>query len=542
MKMKPNYLLPAFVRNISGFCVVIMLFSASLAQAQNAVVEKIVNEGNSNSQLEKLAHELFDRIGPRLVGTPQMQQANDWAVAKYTDWGISARNEKWGEWKGWERGITHIDMISPRARSIEGTQLAWSPSTKKKDVKAELIILADVADSLAFQAWLPNVKGKFVMVSMLQPTGRPDYNWKEFGTKESFDKMNKDRAAQTTAWAARIKKTGYSARMLNIILEKAGAAGIVGSNWSQGFGVDKIFNAVTTKIPTVDIALEDYGLLYRLVEAGDRPIISIRADSKDNGIVPNFNTIAEIKGTEKPDEYVMLSAHFDSWDGGTGATDNGTGTLTMMEAMRILKLIYPNPKRTILVGHWGSEEQGLNGSRAFTEDHPEITSKVHALFNQDNGTGRVVNITGQGFKNAKEYITRWLEAVPGKYKDSIRTSFPGSPAGGGSDNASFVAAGAPGFSLGALGWSYGNYTWHTNRDTYDKVVFDDLRSNAILTAILVYMACEDATFFPRDKADLQNAGGGGGRPGGAGGPGGRGPATWPAPVKAIRKGPVAPVN
>src|SRR6478609_861939 len=375
MKMKPNYLLPAFVRNISGFCVVIMLFSATLAQAQNPVVEKIVSEGNSNSQLEKLAHELFDRIGPRLVGTPQMQQANDWAIAKYTGWGISARNEKWGEWKGWERGITHIDMISPRAKSLEGTQLAWSPSTKKKDVKAELIILPDVADSLAFQAWLPNAKGKFVMVSMLQPTGRPDYNWKEFGTKESIDKMNKDRAAQTAAWAARIKKTGYSARMLNIILEKAGAAGIVGNNWSQGLGVDKIFNAVTTKIPTVDIALEDYGMLYRLVESGDRPMISIRTDSKDHGVVPTYNTLAEMKGTEKPDEYVMLSAHFDSWDGGTGATDNGTGTLTMMEAMRILKLFYPNPKRTILVGHWGSEEQGLNGSRAFTEDHPEITSK-----------------------------------------------------------------------------------------------------------------------------------------------------------------------
>ncbi len=206
--------------------------------------------------------------------------------------------------------------------------------------------------------------------------------------------------------------------------------------------------------------------------------------------------------------------------------------------MRILKLVYPNPKRTILVGHWGSEEQGLNGSRAFTEDHPEIMSKLHALFNQDNGTGRIVSLGGQGFKNAQEYITRWLTAVPKSMKDSIRTSFPGSPSGGGSDNASFVAAGTPGFSLGALNWSYFNYTWHTNRDTYDKVVFDDLRNNAILTAILVYMACEDQAFFPRDKADLNAAGGntGGGRGGG------RGPATWPVPVKAIRKGPVAPVN
>ncbi len=255
-------------------------FSANLvmAQTKNAIIENMLKEGNGNSQLEKLAHELFDRIGPRLVGTPQMQQANDWAVAKYTDWGISAKNEKWGEWKGWERGITHIDMISPRARSLEGTQLAWSPSTKGKNISAELLILPDLGDSLAFQKWLPEVKGKFVMISMNQPTGRPDYNWQEFSTKASFDKMKKDRAAQTTAWAARIKKTGYSSRLLQIILEKAGAAGIIGSNWSQGFGVDKIFNAYTNKIPTVDIALEDYSLLYRLLESGDNPKISIRTD------------------------------------------------------------------------------------------------------------------------------------------------------------------------------------------------------------------------------------------------------------------------
>jgi len=318
--------------------------------------------------------------------------------------------------------------------------------------------------------------------------------------------------------------------MLPIVLEKAGALGILTNNWSNGFGVDKIFNAYTTKIPTVDIALEDYGTLYRLVESGDNPIISIQTDSKDLGTVPNFNTIAEIKGTEKPDEYVMLSAHFDSWDGGQGATDNGTGTLTMMEAMRILKLVYPNPKRTILVGHWGSEEQGLNGSRAFVEDHPEVVSKLQALFNQDNGTGRIVNISGQGFKYASDFITRWLAAVPSNIKDSIKTTFPGSPGGGGSDHASFIAVGAPGFSLGALNWSYFNYTWHTNRDTYDKIIFDDLKNNAMLTAMLVYMACEDNATFPRDKVDL-----------GTNKLNGQ-PIQWPTQVKAMRKGPIAPTN
>jgi carboxypeptidase Q len=482
---------------------VAFMLSGTVALAQQAkdpVIENIVKEETENSQLEKLGHELLDVIGPRLVGTPQMKQANDWAVAKYTGWGISAKNEKWGEWRGWERGVSHIDMVYPRLRTLEGTQLAWSPSTKGKAVVAETVILPDLADSMAFKAWLPTVKGKFVMVSMNQPTGRPDYNWTEFATKESFEKMKAARTAQTDAWRNRIMKTGLTSRTLPIALENAGALGIVTNLWSQGFGVDKIFSAYTKKVPTIDLSVEDYGLLYRLTESGDKPRISVRTDSKERGAVPTFNTIAEIKGTEKPNEYVMLSAHFDSWDGGTGATDNGTGTLTMMEAMRLLKKFYPNPKRTILVGHWGSEEQGLNGSRAFVQQHPEVVDNLQALFNQDNGTGRVVNISGQGFLHAYEYINRWLSKVPPAIRSQIETSFPGMPGGGGSDFASFVAAGAPGFSLSSLGWSYGNYTWHTNRDTYDKIVFDDVRNNAMLAAILVYAACEDPAKFQRDKA------------------------------------------
>ena len=469
---------------------------------KDEIIEAIIKEATGNSQLEILGHELMDGIGPRLVGSPKMKQAHDWAVSKYTSWGIAARNEKWGEWRGWERGTTHIDMVSPWTKSLQGTQLAWSPGTNGKTVTAEVIILPDLPDSLAFQKWLPSVKGKFVMISMNQPTGRPDDNWEEFAKKESFEKMKKDRTAQTEAWAVRIKKTGKNNNTLPAALEKAGAAGIVMCYWSRAFGANKIFGAKTNKIPTIDLLLEDYGLLYRLTESGKATKISVQANSKETGVVPTFNTLAEIKGSEKPGEYVMLSAHFDSWDGATGATDNGTGTLVMMEAMRILKKVYPNPKRTILVGHWGSEEQGLNGSRAFVEDHPEIVSNLQVLFNQDNGTGRVTRITGQGYLHAYEFITRWLQKVPAEYKIDLETTFPGTPSGGGSDFASFVAVGAPGFSLSSLSWSYGNVTWHTNLDTYDKIVFDEVRNNAILAAILVYQACEDPNRTSRDKSVL----------------------------------------
>lgn len=504
----------------------LLLFISFVTLGQDPVVDAIVKEATENSQLEPLAHQLFDGIGPRLVGTPQMQQAHDWAVKKYGDWGITARNEKWGEWKGWERGVSHIDMLHPRVRTLEATQLAGCPSTNGKAVVGELVIIPDLEDSLAFQKWLPAVKGKFVMISMPQPTGRPDYNWKEHGTPESFEKMKAARTAQTEAWDKRIAKTGKTSRTLPAVLEKAGAIGIVTSNWSRGFGVSKIFQARTTKVPMIDVMLEDYGMLYRLQESGVKPRISVRTDSKDLGVVPAMNTIAEIKGSEKPDEYVMLSAHFDSWDGGTGATDNGTGTIMMMEALRILKKVYPNPKRTILVGHWGSEEQGLNGSRAFVEDHPEVVNNLQMLFNQDNGTGRVREITGQGFLYSYDFIQRYLSKVPVNIRSGITTTFPGTPSGGGSDNASFTAVGAPGIGLSATPFSYFDYTWHTNRDTYDKVVFDDLRNNAILAAILVYQACEDPNKFPRDKSLLPVDPKTGER------------GTWPKQTKAIRKGPV----
>lgn len=482
----------------------LLFCTRSFAQNKDSIIaQQIIREASDNSQLTNLGHELLDVIGPRLTGSPQMKQANDWAVATYKKWGIDARNEQWGQWRGWERGVSHIDLIYPRVRTLEGTQLAWSPGTGGKTITAETIIIPDVTDSVAFLKWLPNVKGKFVLVSFAQPTGRPDENLEQFGLKETVDKIKKDRADQSAAWSARLRKAGVSARgVLARALEGAGAAGVVQSLWSQGWGVNKIFSATTKKIPTVDLSLEDYGLLYRLTEGGDKPKISVRTDSKELGLVPAFNTIAEIRGTEKPNEYVLLSAHFDSWDGASGATDNGTGTLTMMETLRILKKIYPNPKRTILAGHWASEEQGLNGSRAFVEDHPEIVQHIQAVFNQDNGTGRVVNISGQGFLNSYEYIQRWLAMTPDSVRTRIQTSFPGVPGGGGSDFASFLAVGAPAFSLSSLNWSYGAYTWHTNRDTYDKIIWDDVKNNVILTAILTYMASEDPQTTSRERAQL----------------------------------------
>ena len=508
------------------FLAALLLFPSTFLFAQSdKLIADMTKEAQENSQLEPLAHQLLDIVGPRLVGTPQIKQANDWAVNKYAGWGISAKNEKWGEWKAWERGITHIDLVSPRVRSLEGTQLAWSPSTNGKAITAEAVTLPMIKDSLDFVKWLPSTKGKVVLISMNQFSGRPDENWKEFATKSLYEKYKKDKQDSSRGFYANLMKSGLSNSKLVGELEKSGAVAVVINNWSQGWGVDKIFGANTKKIPTLNLSVEDYGLVYRLAKSGNKPMLRIDASSKDLGTAPTYNTIAEIKGKEKPNEYVMLSAHFDSWDGSSGATDNGSGTIMMMETMRILKKFYPNPKRTILVGHWGSEEQGLNGSRAFVEDHPEIVNNLQALFNQDNGTGRVVNIGGQGFAKSKDYITKWLSKVPDSIRNQIQTDFPGMPGAGGSDFASFVAAGALGYSLSSTSWDYGTYTWHTNRDSYDKLVFDEIKSNVVLAAILVYMACEDPERTSNEKSiDLPINSRTGKK------------VTWPEQRKANRKG------
>ena len=262
------------------------------SQTAEDIVKAIEKEGIENSQLEQLAYELMDLNGPRLVGTPEMKSAHDWAVNTYKKWGITAENQQWGTWKGWQRGITHVDMVSPRVASLHATQLAWNPGTSSKGVTASLITLPSFTDSLSFVKWLPNVKGKIVMVSMLQPTGRPDENWEEYATKASFEKMKSERDSLEKIWRQNIRNTGYTSRNINAAFEKAGAVGIAQSRWSEGFGANKIFSAGTEKIPAVDISLEDYGMLYRMVEHGEDTKIKIVAESKDLGVVPTFNTIA----------------------------------------------------------------------------------------------------------------------------------------------------------------------------------------------------------------------------------------------------------
>jgi len=561
------------------------------------VIKRIWSVGMDSSRTTQLAQVLFDSIGPRLTGSPGIKSASDWVISQYKSWGIDARREQYGTWRGWRRGYSHIDLMKPRVRSLEGMMLAWSPGTKGVPVTAPVIILPRFKDSTEFVKWLPQARGKIVLLSPALPTCRPAEDWARWGTAETAAREDSTVTRILNDWAVMgdtitnadgqkafradssklYRGTGYSLALgtgtLGLRLEKAGVAGMITSRTkitfpstnpplnppsaaggrgggggggrgaggggrgagggpmnargggpasslpqnggqgggrgglSGGWGTIEVFETYNKVAPAVTLVCEDYSLLYRLAENHEGPSVRLDLDASPLGEVPAFNTIGVIKGTEKPDEYVMLSAHFDSWDGSSGATDNGTGTLMAMEAMRILKKVYPNPKRTIMVGHWASEEQGLNGSTAFTEDHPEVMKGLQGLFNQDNGTGRVQSLSAGGLSDIGVHLKRWYDALPSFYTDSmspnvVSWSFndvaPGRP--GGTDGAVFGCKATPSFGMGAVSWNYNTYTWHTNRDTYDKVSFDDLKHNAVLAAMLVYEASEDPTFIDRTRS------------------------------------------
>jgi hypothetical protein len=479
------------------------------------VIERMWQLGMEQSRAEDIAQALMDSIGPRLTGSPGIDAANDWAVKMLQSWGIEARNEQYGTWRGWRRGITHIDLIEPRVRTLEGTMLAWSPGTNGEAVEGPVVVVPDWQTEADLEAWIPTARGKFVALDMRQPTCRPNSHYEEYGQQpqggfgggsqqpDALDRLNALRDSMQQAHQRRVGGN-QGVVQLRQRLEQAGALGTLHSRWSNDIGVNKIFGTTTETMPTIDLSCEDYGLVYRLAERNQSPVIRVEADAEFLGDVPVFNTIGEIRGSELPDEYVLLSAHYDSWDGGSGATDNGTGSTVMLEAMRIIREAYPNPRRTILIGLWGGEEQGLNGSRRFVGMHPEVVEGLQALFNQDNGTGRVTNVSMQGLVEAGRHWGEWLSKIPQDISRHIALGLPGAPGGGGSDYASFICAGAPSFGISSISWSYGTHTWHTNRDTFDKVVFEEIRNNATLVAMLAYQASEDPLRVSRERRAMDS--------------------------------------
>ena len=486
---------------------ILVLAAAAPAAAQtfrndDPVIRRMWEEGMVNSQVGALAQVLTDSIGPRLAGTPGYDAATDWVVGKYEEWGVPANKEQYGTWRGWRMGSVHVDMTSPRTQTLNAHLMAWSAGTRRP-VEGEVVLLPEATTNEEFKSWARTAKGKFVMVTPPEMMCRARQELEANATPETVAWVDSMRAQNREAWGRRIALfRGSGQRPANLVaaLDSAGVAGILSSNWSGGWGATRVFSMPTRRAVAVDLSCEDYGLLARLAMNDQGPRVRIAAEAEELGTVPQFNVIARIEGSEKPDEYVLLGAHLDSWHGATGTTDNGTGTVMMMEAMRILKAAYPNPKRTIIIGHWGAEEQGLVGSNAFAEDNPEVIEGMQASFNQDNGTWRVEIVQPYGFMQGVGNLARWLSVVPLEITKHLELAMPGEMENTGSDHSSFLCRGAPGFRLQSPYDEYRQYTWHTTLDTYDKIVLPDLKNNATLAAMLAYAASEDPERVSREAA------------------------------------------
>ena len=509
------------------------LGAAASAEAQtfrtnDPVIRRMWEVGMEQSQTEALAQVLIDSIGPRLAGSPGFQSAVEWLERKYQSWGVTVRRERHGTWRGWQMGTVHMQMIAPRVQNLEVELLAWSPGTGNRAVEGDVVVIPELANADAARRWLGTVRGKFVLASAPEIMCRAPQEFERYARASTVRRIDSLRAETQRVTLARLRALAPSGtqnitRAVHLRLDSAGVIGIGTLTWSGGWGVNKIFAASATRAPTVDLSCEDYGLLYRLATNNQGPRVRLTAEAQETPQeVPMFNVVAELRGTELPNEYVLFSAHLDSWHGATGATDNGTGTITMLEAMRILKEAYPRPRRTILVGHWGGEEIGLIGSRAFAEDHPDIVTGLQVVFNQDNGTWRVEILEAQGFLKAGGNLARWVAQLPTEMTDSVRLQVPGPQANAGSDHTSFVCRPAPAFRLQSSYTEYRQYTWHTNRDTYDKIVFDDLKNNATMAAMLAYAASEDPERVSREVTILPP------RPNGE-------PRPWPGCGEAMRR-------
>jgi len=499
--MRPTLLIPTVAAVAS-------LAAAMPLRAQDnptgdPVVQRIYDEGMHRSQAARLAQVLMDSIGPRLTGSPANRAANDWLLRTYAAWGIDAKNERYGTWRDWTRGTSGLELVSPRRRVLEATMHAWSAATPVGGVTADVVIVppaSQLVDSAGFARWLASVKGKLVLATMPQPTCRPDADIRAWADSAVYQHAVALRDSAAAEWGARFLAARVSARAFPAMLERAGAAGILSNAWSRGWGVDKIQSARARAIPSFDVSCEDYGLLARLAANGQHPRVHAVAEATlAPAESPVFNTVARIEGSDKPNEYVMLSAHLDSWDAGSGATDNGTGTITMLEAMRILKAVYPRPKRTILAGHWSGEEEGDIGSAAFAADHPEILAGLQALFNQDNGTGEIDSVQTNGFVDAAPALARWMARMPADLTRNVTLMLPGVAHDESTDSDAFDCRDAPAFFLTSSDWSYTDYTWHTGRDTYDKINFDEVKRNATLVAMFAYQASEDPAMVSRTR-------------------------------------------
>ena len=501
------------------------------------MVTRIRDEGFGGSKVMDTLFQLTDVIGARLTGSPNLKRANEWTRDQLSSWGLAnAHLESWGPFgRGWSFDGASVRVVAPAEAPLVAYPKAWTPGTDGPvRGKAMRVTLDSEAD-------LDKVKGKVAGMVLLVADARelkgPDkplftrYTDQELEDLAQFQVSGQRRAVPPgVAGQPPVDREGFLRRQrfqrtLREFLKAEKALATLEPSSVDG-GIVRVSGGGSRQkaddpgVTALVVAAEHYNRLVRLLDRGTPVELEIDVRSRFHDEDANaYNTVAEIPGTDKKGEVVMLGAHMDSWHTGTGATDNAAGCAVAMEAVRILKALGVQPRRTIRIALWSGEEQGLLGSRAYVRQHfgsrpeppPEerelpsflrrergpVTvlpehAKLSAYFNLDNGTGKIRGIYTQGNTAALPIFEAWFRpfADLGAHTLTNRNT-------GGTDHLAFDAVGLPGFQFIQDAADYSTRSHHTNMDVYDRIQREDLMQAAVIMASFVYNAAMRDAMFPR---------------------------------------------
>lgn len=511
--------------------------------AQSDPVARIRDEGLNRSQVMQTLSYLTDVIGPRLTGSPNLKRANEWTRGRLEGWGLQdAHLEPWGPFgRGWSLERFSAQVIEPQAIPLIAYPKAWSPGTSGP-IEAEVVYL-DAKDVAGLEKYRGRLRGAIVLAGEprevkahfeAQGVRRTDAELLELANASGAPRGRRTGTGRPMASPEQQARLEFQRRRLPFLIEE-GAAAIADCS-SQGDG-GTIFVASASvpqpssagandnpfvrgispwqkdapkTLPQFTVSVEHYNRMVRMIQAGEklRMALDLRVRFHDEDPMA-YNTLAEIPGSDLRDQIVMLGGHMDSWHSGTGATDNGAGVAACMEAVRILKVLNLQPRRSVRIALWTGEEQGLLGSRAYVAQHfrkspptgapagslgetmPEY-EKLSAYYNLDVGTGKVRGVYLAGNEAATPLFRQWLAPFreTGAQTLSLSDQF-------GTDHNSFNSAGLPGFQFIQDPIEYFSRTHHSNQDLFDRIQADDLKQAAVLMAAFVYQTAMVDERIPR---------------------------------------------
>jgi len=503
--------------------------------------QRIRDEGLAHSHIMEYASALIDDIGPRLTGSPNLKRANEWTRDQLTVMGCSnAHLEDWGEFgMGWQQLNTWVRMTSPDTAVFIAQAAPWSPSSNGAISGAAISV--EIKKDEDIDKYKGKLSGKIVLLGEMREVKPVDKPLFEREDDKDLAKIAEHPLLEENEYAQYMrdfpKRMELQQKTWNLLASEHALAVILPSrdgrnsggsggtifDDSRGLGQSAYKREHATPLPVVDMAIENYGRVYRLVKAHVPVTMEMNVDTKFTGDHEHgFDTIAEIPGTDPKlkDEVVMVGGHLDSWASGTGATDNGAGTVVAMEVMRIFNALQAKPRRTIRIGLWTGEEQGLFGSQGYVKQHfgfvPFSTApdqmklpewmrkpagpiqlkpeqeKISGYFNVDNGTGKILGIYLQENAAVRPIFEQWMEPL----KDLGVTTITMRDTGG-TDHESFDAVGIPGFQFIQDRMDYGSRTHHSNMDVYERLQAGDLAQAATVEAIFVYNAAMREQMLPR---------------------------------------------